>query len=415
MLELYPSFLSGHMEVGDDEVVALLGKSGSGKTTVIREAMGFGGRARLGIDGDFRAPPISRDVLAAVMQDPNAQVLGGSCEDELAILSMDHDVNRLIAKGIMGSYYGKDFFKLSDGYKKRMAIATVLCSEPRYVMLDEPLANLDREATAGVLTLIRGGMVVAEHRVKEIRGSVQRAYLIRDGSLVELATDKLKDDDFLRRNGLRGFDVEVQRGNPGDVIIDVDVGFRLEVRAGEVLCLYGSNGSGKTTCIKKLVGKAYAVFQNPDLQFFKKSVEEEVGSADALSLFGLLGKAKTSPFALSYGEKIRVLVAAAYASGRQVIALDEPTVGMDGDGFLSFLKALEIMREERRGIVVATHDDDLLKACDRVIDLDKLLGRRAQRAFMSALRASHASALSDRYASRKRSLLKSDLISCLRR
>ncbi|WP_449462924.1 ATP-binding cassette domain-containing protein [Tardisphaera miroshnichenkoae] len=377
MFELYPSFLSGHIEMGDDEVVALLGKSGSGKTTVIKEAMGFGGKAKLGIDGSFSMPPVSREVLAAVMQDPNVQVLGGSCDDELAILSMDHQIDRAMAKAIMGDYCRTDFFRLSDGYKKRMAIATVLCSLPRYVMLDEPLANLDRAATADVLSLVRGGMMVAEHRVKEIRDKVQRAYLIRAGLLVELASDSLYDDEFLRKNGLRGFSVEAHKGNPGEVILDVDVGFRLTVRAGEVLCLYGSNGVGKTTCIKRLVGKAYAVFQNPDLQFFKKSVEEEVGSVHALSLFDLQNKAKASPFALSYGEKMRVLVAAAYASGRKVIALDEPTVGMDGDGFLSFLKVLEIMREESRGIVIATHDDDLLRVCDRVVSLDELFGRRA--------------------------------------
>jgi energy-coupling factor transporter ATP-binding protein EcfA2 len=378
LFELYPSFLSGHIEVGDDEVVALLGKGGSGKTTVIREAMGFGGKAKLGIDGSFGPPPISREVLAAVMQDPNTQILGGSCDDELAILSMDHRVDRSIAEDIMGSYCGKDFFKLSDGYKKRMAIATVLCSLPRYVMLDEPLANLDKEATAGVLSLIRSGKVAAEHRVREIRDRVQRAYLIRGSSLIELTTDSLYDDEFLSKNGLRGFSVEAQKGDPGEVVLDVDVGFRLQIRAGEILCLYGSNGSGKTTCIKRLVGKAYAVFQNPDLQFFKKTVEEEAGSADALSLFELQGKARASPFALSYGEKIRVLIAAAYASGRRVIALDEPTVGMDGDGFLSFLKALEIMREERKGVLIATHDDDLLKACDRMINLDELFGKRAR-------------------------------------
>jgi len=74
---------------------------------------------------------------------------------------------------------------------------------------------------------------------------------------------------------------------------------------------------------------------------------------------------------LSYGEKMRVLIASVFASPYKVIALDEPSVGMDGEALLSFYEALKILKEEKRGIIIATHDEDLIPLCDTIINMDQ--------------------------------------------
>jgi ABC-type Mn2+/Zn2+ transport system ATPase subunit len=54
-----------------------------------------------------------------------------------------------------------------------------------------------------------------------------------------------------------------------------------------------------------------------------------------------------------------------------VIALDEPSVGMDGNSLLSFYEMIKLLKEEKRGIIIATHDEDIIGMCDSIIDLDK--------------------------------------------
>ncbi|MFP3220739.1 MAG: ATP-binding cassette domain-containing protein [Candidatus Marsarchaeota archaeon] len=371
MLFIHPSFLKGELALDEGEVVGLLGKSGSGKTRLITEALGWGGNCAIREEGSRLDLPLPRSLLSGVLQDPSSQVLGGNCQEEIRLLAADHAVDEAMAKKLMGEYYSRDFFELSDGYKRRYSLVTVMASKPKYILLDEPLANLDSQGVREILSLLPRGSLIAEHRVREVRGILDRAYLIANNNIEEVGRDKLYDDEFLRSHGLRGFKLERQKesvvGN--EVLLDLDVGFRLTLKEGEVVGLYGRNASGKTTIIRKLSRKSYAVFQEPDLQFFRRTVSEEVGNDDALALFGLSKKADSSPFALSFGEKMRVLMAAAFSSGKRVLAFDEPTTGMDGDALLSFLDALDLLRDQKRGVVMATHDEDLLSVCDRVIFL----------------------------------------------
>jgi len=281
---------------------------------------------------------------------------------------MFHPVDDKIAKEIMGEYFNKDFYTLSDGYKKRFVISTILASRPKYILFDEPFANLDKYAVKLVKSVIPKGSLIAEHRIKEIRDMINRVYLIKNGDIREIEKEKMYDEDFLRKEGLRGFSLPKIEMELGEELLNHE---GIRVRESEVVCLVGRNGVGKTTRLKKLVGKIYLVLQNPDLQFFEETVEDEVKDENALSLFNLKDKKDRSPFTLSYGEKMRVLIASAFASKYKVIALDEPSVGMDGEALLSFYEAIKILKEERRGIIIATHDEDLISICNTIINMDQ--------------------------------------------
>ncbi|BFH72354.1 ATP-binding cassette domain-containing protein [Sulfurisphaera javensis] len=361
--------INDKLTINDDEIIGLVGKNGSGKTTLIKNALCLYGNAKVVIDGEDFCKSKDYSKLSAVFQDPSTQILALTCEDELKLQSLFHSVDFKIAKEIMGEYFDKDFYTLSDGYKKRFVISTVVSSKPKHILFDEPFANLDKYAVNLVKSAIPKGSLIAEHRIKEIRDLISRAYLIKNGDIREIDKEKLYDENFLKSEGLRGFSLPKIEMDVGKELLNYE---GIRVRESEVVCLVGRNGIGKTTRLKKLVGKIYLVLQNPDLQFFEETVKVEVKDDYALSLFNLKDKADKSPFTLSYGEKMRVLIASAFASKYKVIGLDEPSVGMDGDALISFYDAIKILKEEKRGIIIATHDEDILALCNTIIDLEKL-------------------------------------------
>ncbi|QKQ99954.1 ATP-binding cassette domain-containing protein [Metallosphaera tengchongensis] len=370
MLTISHPYIPGKLELEKEEIVAIVGKNGSGKTTLINSIL-CEMKNEINVDGKDFCNERRYDELSAVFQDPSSQILAETLNDELRIISLYHQVNFELARILMGDFLFQNFFTLSDGYKKRFVISSILSSQPKYVLLDEPLSNLDRNGSKLVLEILPKGSLIAEHRTREISGLVDRVYLLKETGMREIEKEKLKDEEFLRKNGLRGFTLDnVDNGLLGEKILDFDYkDLRIEVRESEIVCLLGPNGSGKTTLLKKLSKKIYSVFQNPDLQFFQESVEKEVGNTEALRLFGLWDIRDKSPFVLSTGQKMRTLIAAAYASGSKVIGLDEPTVAMDGDGLIAFRKMLKLLKEEGRGVIIATHDEDIVNLCDTKIRL----------------------------------------------
>ena len=169
----------------------------------------------------------------------------------------------------------------------------------------------------------------------------------------------------------------------------------LQVNEGEIVAVVGKNGAGKTTLVKHFNGlyrsRQGAVtfmgkgirgispremamrigisFQNPNDQFFKTTVKEELTAGmriakkeseewmeELITLFHLHELLGKSPYRLSEGQKKRVAVASILAMGPKLLVLDEPTVGQDGR-FLEVLAGeLCSLREKGVTIVMVTHD-----------------------------------------------------------
>lgn len=172
-----------------------------------------------------------------------------------------------------------------------------------------------------------------------------------------------------------------------------DIHFALH--PGECLAIVGANGAGKTTLLRHLIGlqrptlgqvridgrdsrpvpvsdlarKVGLSFQNPDNQFFKLTVEQEIrvgpevlGVLDPawiqelLARFQLTGYRSQAPYRLSGGEKKRVAFASAMAARPVVLALDEPTAGQDF-AFRRELRAfLQRMQSSGQAVILVTHD-----------------------------------------------------------
>lgn len=186
-------------------------------------------------------------------------------------------------------------------------------------------------------------------------------------------------------------------------------GVSLSVAKGERVALVGPNGAGKSTLllhlngilrgsgqlrvaglelaerhlgqIRSLVG---LVFQDPDDQLFSPTVLEDVAFGplymglaagevrarvtQALAAVGAAGFERRMPHHLSLGERKRVAIATVLAMQPQVLALDEPSAGLDPRGRRALI---QLLRSLPQTMLIATHDLLLVRdLCPRTVILD---------------------------------------------
>lgn len=192
-------------------------------------------------------------------------------------------------------------------------------------------------------------------------------------------------------------------------------GLTLEFRAGEVTLVMGPSGSGKTTLLTilgcllsptrgavNLLGHdPAAMSENERTRFRLRNVgfvfqafrlirslsaienvsvaleiarvprrEARERARRALAELGLSSRERLRPDELSGGEKQRVAIARALANGPRLILADEPTASLDSESGLAIVETLRALsREERRTVVVVSHDPRLAERADRVVKL----------------------------------------------
>jgi energy-coupling factor transport system permease/ATP-binding protein len=151
-----------------------------------------------------------------------------------------------------------------------------------------------------------------------------------------------------------------------------------DVEASPKLAKGASGDSPIDWTSTQLASRISYVFQNPEHQFARGSVLEEVmlgplrtgmseeearGKAmDLLRRFGLSQYASVNPYTLSGGEKRRLTVAASLAAAPKIIVLDEPTFGQDRRTWMQIVSLIHSLRGDGVSVIVVTHDRDLVTA-----------------------------------------------------
>ncbi|TDT78285.1 energy-coupling factor transport system ATP-binding protein [Arthrobacter sp. AG258] len=203
----------------------------------------------------------------------------------------------------------------------------------------------------------------------------------------------------------------VQAGHPGGVA-PVLRGVELAVHPGEIVAVTGPNGAGKSTLLRHFngllrpsagsvqvrganisgapVGRTAAsvglLFQQPRDQLFERSALREVGfgldrlvgpaqaarrAAAALESVGLAGAAREHPAELPASAQRLLALATVLARKPAVLALDEPTVALDGDGLALLDAAVRRAAAEGAAVVLVTHDLGYARsAAHRLLALD---------------------------------------------
>ncbi len=297
------------LEVGDREILGILGESGSGKSTLATAVLGllphharieqgsilFRGRDLLTMpEGELRE--IRGREIAMVPQDPAlalnpVMTVGAQIGEVLrAHLALTRSERRARVCELLGevgleppgTIYGAYPHQLSGGQRQRVVIAQAIACRPALVIADEPTSKLDSELRKEIGELLlrmrsahATAWVVISHDAALIAGVADRVAVMHDGRMVKTggcaeifwgstggaaprSTVLGGGGGLLRVEGLSKTYVRGGRWRKG-AIVRAASEVEFEIRAGETLGLVGASGSGKSTVARCVVG-----MENPD-------------------------------------------------------------------------------------------------------------------------------------------------------
>lgn len=218
------SVVSGlSFEVKQGEIVGLLGPNGAGKTTAFYITIGliqadkgsvlFNGvnitalpihkRAQMGMGylaqepSVFRALSVENNILCILESLP------------LTYKQRQARLDELLAELHLSSLRKKTAASLSGGERRRLEITRALVTNPTFLLLDEPFANIDPISVQEVKELIKIlankniSVLITDHNAREIFSIVDRSYLVFEGKVIRSGTvDQLVNDEEVRRTYL---------------------------------------------------------------------------------------------------------------------------------------------------------------------------------------------------------------------
>ncbi|HXB15275.1 MAG TPA: ATP-binding cassette domain-containing protein [Solirubrobacteraceae bacterium] len=443
------------------EFCVLAGRSGSGKSTVLRAAAAlvphfhggtFAGRVTVaGLDTREHPPASVGAVAGTLLQDPETQVVMSTVRAELALAVENLGRGRTaVARAVeevalalgIGELLDRSTAELSGGELQRVALGAALVARPPLVLLDEPTSQLDPVAGDELIWQLRRlnqesdtAVLLIEHRLERCLGAADRVIAVEDGAIVcdgdpraflewaavhdrSLQTPAARVIEgaglspppagvkqaraTLRRHALLPAPQEGGEPTPDTVAVPrpgrrsrrrraaaerealhlrgvwhelrdgpaILRGVELSVGTGETVALMGRNGAGKSTLLRHAAGllsptrgsierggRIALLLQNPGDYLLHERVADEA-PASALELLGLSALADRHPRDLSGGERQRLALAIVIGDGAPpaMLALDEPTRGMDRHAKQELARWLRGRSTEGTAVLVATHD-----------------------------------------------------------
>ena len=192
------------IDVSAGEVIGLLGPNGAGKTTTFNMMVGrirpTSGRVFLGSEDITPLPMYRRARLGITYlpQEPSIFRKLTVAENVMAILETVepdrglrrerlHDLLSELGVADRASQRGDS---LSGGERRRVEITRALVLDPKFILLDEPFSGIDPIAVIEIQKIVeqlreRGiGIIVTDHNVRETLSICDRAYIIKDGTIL---------------------------------------------------------------------------------------------------------------------------------------------------------------------------------------------------------------------------------------
>lgn len=218
-----------NIEINNSEFVALIGHTGSGKSTLIQHMNGLlkPTSGRIIVDGeDITKPGVKltdiRKKVGLVFQYPEYQLFEETIEKDIEYgprnLGLEQEeITRRVknAMKMVGldyeTYRNKSPFDLSGGQKRRVAIAGVIAMEPKVLILDEPTAGLDPKGRDDILDQIKKlhtdykmTIILVSHSMEDVGKLAERIIVMNSGKVALQGTPAMvfKEIDTLESIGL---------------------------------------------------------------------------------------------------------------------------------------------------------------------------------------------------------------------
>ena len=303
-----PSLKNINLSVKTGECVLLCGKSGCGKTTLIRLLCGMlpdfyngaftGSVSVKGID-PVTAPMYEiAKTVGTVFQNPRTQFYTVNTTSEIAFGCENFGMEpKLIQDRVyetadalhINSLLDRNIFRLSGGEKQKIAFASIYAVNPDIYVLDEPSSNLDNHAINELRSMLQflkahgKTIVIAEHRIRYLKELADRAVYMKEGQIEKEYTMQELDsmsiaermETGIRPVSLGGFSsiIKEQSESSGDIGADASIQMKdvcfsytkykgqpsLTIPeacfpAGTVIAVTGNNGAGKSTLVSVVGG-----------------------------------------------------------------------------------------------------------------------------------------------------------------
>jgi lipopolysaccharide export system ATP-binding protein len=220
------------INVNQGEIVGLLGTNGAGKTTSFYMMVGLvkpnGGevvldgedvtrlpmyaRARKGMGYLAQEMSVFRKLTAEENVDLVLEMWSGPSGKRLTADERKLRVTSLMDELGLGKRRGDNVLTLSGGERRRVEIARVLATEPKFILLDEPFTGVDPLAINDLRTIIldlkrRGiGVLITDHNVEAMLKIVDRAYIISEGEIKTSGTAEMLVNDPIAQKYYLGED-----------------------------------------------------------------------------------------------------------------------------------------------------------------------------------------------------------------
>ncbi len=387
------------------------------------------------------------------------------------------EIARRVAE--MAAYFGiegwfeKDVSALSGGQKQLLNLAAVMVMQPEILILDEPTAQLDPIAASEFIATVRKinrelglTVLITEHRLEEVIPLCDRLLVLEKGRVADCDAPRAAVARMADRKALLPFIPAASRlyhavHGSGDCPLDVREGrafiegrckapcaldipellspaapalafcgvyFRYDRKAadvlsgmnfavgeGEICCILGGNGSGKSTALSiasglrrpyagevRVFGKRLRDYKNQSLYrncltllpqdvqtvFLCNTVREELTDCGEMpelpiDLAPLMDK---HPYDLSGGEQQLLALVKALATKPRLLLLDEPTKGVDASAKERLIALFRGLRDRGMTLLIVTHDVELAAECaDRCAFMfrGQIVSEGSPRAFFS--------------------------------
>ena len=207
--------------INQGESIAILGPNGAGKTTLILHLNGILGelKGEIEVDGlEYSSENIGkiRKTVGVVFQDPDDQLFMPTVIEDVMFgpknfgySNEESETNAEEALKMVGMENIQDRapHHLSFGQKRKVAIATVLASKPKLLVLDEPASNLDpasRRDLIDILIKLDISIILVTHDLPMALEICERSLVLNEGTIKEdsLTKDILQNKQLMKENRL---------------------------------------------------------------------------------------------------------------------------------------------------------------------------------------------------------------------